>query len=134
MAKPGRERATKLVIGAVDGTATVPVTKKYIDPRVPSIFLLGQPASTLLGVVGGLASLLYVASDRIKDGDTADATLVLGTGLLANGVMKWTGIPGLDSIAAPRRGLARPAAVSATGVRALGTSTIGQRRPVKMVA
>jgi len=136
MAKPGRDRATKLVVGAVAGTATVPITKKYIDPRVPSIVLFGQPASTLLGVVGGLASLVYVASDRIKDADTADATLVMGVGLLANGVMKWTGIPGVNSIAAPRRGpMARPAAVGATGVRALGaTAAVGARRPVKVVA
>lgn len=135
MAKPERDRAVRLTLGAVAGTATVPMTKKYVDPRVPSVVFMGQPASTLVGVLGGLASLLLVSTDRIKDNDTADAALVAGVGLMTNGIMKWTGIPGINSIAAIRRGpMARPAAVGATGVRSLGTSATGQRRPVKMVA
>jgi len=92
MARPERDRALKLGVGAVAGTVTVPVTSKYVDPRVPTWTLMEQPVSTLVGVGGGIVSLVAVASDKIKNSDTADALLVLGTCLLSNGVLKWSAI------------------------------------------
>jgi len=92
MARPGRDRAIKLVAGTVAGVAAVPATGKYIDPQPWAPVLMNQPVSTLLGIGGGVLGLAAVGSDRIKDGDTADAALVLSMGLLTNGILKWSAI------------------------------------------